>query len=267
MPRIVPVPTTRVSDILASQRLLQQLQTDQRDLFMLQNSISSGRRIALPSEDAPAARRAISIQRLLERKEQVQTNFITNQSYLSATDNSLAGVSSQLADMRGLALSVVGTTTTDTQRQAAVKQIDEALRGLSDVGNQKFRGRYLFTGTQTTVQPFEFDGTFIRYNGNEKDIKAFADVDLITETNVNGNEVFGAISAAVRGTADLNPILTANTRLADLLGGHTTHKDPHVLLGIIIATDPCDICPCVSSDIVPRHALAIVVRYAQVVLG
>ena len=186
---------------------------------MLQNSISSGRRIALPSEDAPAARRAISIQRLLERKEQVQTNFITNQSYLSATDNSLAGVSSQLADMRGLALSVVGTTTTDTQRQAAVKQIDEALRGLSDVGNQKFRGRYLFTGTQTTVQPFEFDGTFIRYNGNEKDIKAFADVDLITETNVNGNEVFGAISAAVRGTADLNPILTANTRLADLLGG------------------------------------------------
>jgi flagellin-like hook-associated protein FlgL len=219
MARIAPVPTTRVSDILANLRLQQQLQADQRDLFRLQSSISSGQRISLPSEDAPAARRAISIQRLLERKEQVQTNFLTNQSYLSATDNALAGVSGQLADMRGLALSVIGTTTTDTQRQAAIKQIDEALQGLTDVGNQKFRGRYLFTGSQTTVQPFEFDGTFLRYSGNEKDIRAFADVDLLTETNVNGNAVFGAISAEVLGTADLNPILTANTRLADLLGG------------------------------------------------
>ncbi|MEX0585418.1 MAG: hypothetical protein WD176_02150, partial [Pirellulales bacterium] len=36
------------------------------------------------------------------------------------------------------------------------------------------------------------------------------------ETNIDGNEDFGALSEEVRGAADLNPIVTANTRLADL---------------------------------------------------
>ena len=52
MARITPIPTTRVSDTLAQQRLLNQLQTDQVDILRLQQQISTGRRIQLLSEDA-----------------------------------------------------------------------------------------------------------------------------------------------------------------------------------------------------------------------
>lgn len=219
MPGITPIPTSRVSDQLVRQRVLSQLRFDQQELFRLQNQISSGFRISLPSDDPPAATRAIGLQSLLERKGQAQINLRTNQSYLNATDSALANVSSVLANARGDALSVVGTTATDLQRQAAAEQVRRTIEQLVDVGNHQFRGRYLFAGGTSTAPPYELVGKYVQYHGDERTLSSFADLDLLFETNVHGNEVFGGVSEPVRGAADLTPIVTAETRLADLRGG------------------------------------------------
>jgi flagellin-like hook-associated protein FlgL len=219
MPGIIPIPTTRASDFLISQRLLEQLRTDQRDLLRIQNQLATGRRVFAPSDDAPAAQRGIVLQRLLEQKGQVEANRNASQSYLAATETALANVGGVLSDIRGLAVSLADTTTNQTQRDAAVVQIRRAIEQLANVGNQKFRGRYLFGGTRTAELPFNTDGDLVRYSGNEGHLQSFADVDLLVGSNFHGNEVFGALSAEVRGTADLNPILTLDTRLADLRAG------------------------------------------------
>ncbi|NQT41549.1 MAG: flagellar hook-associated protein FlgL, partial [Planctomycetes bacterium] len=209
-----------MSDLLVRERLLRQIQSGQAEMMQVQMQLSTGRRISIPSEDAPAALRAMSLQRLLERKDQIQTNLITNQSYLSATDSALMQVSNSMAEARGMALSVVGTTSSDTQRDAVIQELDQILLQLSDVGNQKFRGRYLFAGTGTTVRPFErTDDSYIQYNGNEGRLSSFSDIDLMFDTNLHGDEVFGALSEPVRGSIDLNPVVTHRTRLADLRGG------------------------------------------------
>ena len=65
MAGIIPIPTTRVGDLFVRQRLVGQVQHDQLALFRLQNQISTGQRLQLPSDDAPAALRAINLQRLL----------------------------------------------------------------------------------------------------------------------------------------------------------------------------------------------------------
>ncbi len=219
MAGISPVPTGRVSDLLLRNRLTEQMRVDQQDLFRIQQQISTGRRLSIPSEDAPAAVRAIGLQRLIERKGQVQVNLKTNQSYLAATDTALNRVSGLLASIRGTAVSVSGTTSTDSQRNAAVLEIQRAIEQLVDVGNQQFRGRYLFAGSNTTERPFVVDNGFVNYNGNESTLSSYADIDLLFETNVNGNEVFGAISDPVLGTTDVQPILTTETRLVDLRSG------------------------------------------------
>ncbi len=216
---IIPVPTTRVSDLLISQRLLSQMQSDQQAIFRLQNQLTTGRRISLPSEDAPAALRAITLQTLIERKQQVSVNLQTNQSYLGATDVALSNVSALLADIRGAAISVVGTTSSNSQREAIALEVDRAIQQLVDVGNQQFRGRYLFAGARTSTQPFAQIGEHIEYLGDEKSLSAYSDIDVLFETNMPGNRVFGAISEPVRGTANLNPVLTAETALSDLRGG------------------------------------------------
>ena len=105
---VVPIPTTRVGDYFIRQRLVAQVQSDQLDLFRLQSQVSTGRRILQPSADAPAALRAMNIQRVLQRKAQVGTNLNNSKSVLGAADSSLATVSTQLSDIRsavrGLAL-------------------------------------------------------------------------------------------------------------------------------------------------------------------
>jgi flagellar hook-associated protein 3 FlgL len=230
MPVIAPVPTSRVSDLLVRQRMLSQLAIDQNDLFRIQTQISTGLRIVLPSQDAPAATRAIGLQDLIERKLQTQSNLTTSQSYLAATDSALASVSGVLNDIRGQVLSAVGDTASDAQRQAVVSAIEHAIDQLVGVGNHQFRGRYLFGGTRTTP-PFTRDTQFVRYNGDERNLSSYGDLDLLFETNVHGNEVFGAISQPVRGTADLTPIVTPQTRIADLHGG------AGVNLGLIAISD------------------------------
>jgi flagellar hook-associated protein 3 FlgL len=219
MASITPVPTTRVSDTLVRQRLLTQLQSDQLALFRLQNSISTGRRIATPSEDAPAAQRAISLQSLLERKKQVKTNLETNQSFLAASDSALSAVSGVLAEIRGEAVSVADSVSPPAAKQAVAQQVDRAIQQLVDTSNQRFRDRYLFAGTQSSERPFEQVGNFVRYNGNEERFQSYSDIDLLFDTNVQGNELFGALSSEVQGAANLTPNLTASTRLTELHGG------------------------------------------------
>ncbi|HUT11147.1 MAG TPA: flagellin [Thermoguttaceae bacterium] len=221
MANIVGIPTTRVSDLFMRQRLTNQIQMDQLDAFRVQMQLSTGRRIQVPSEDSNAAMRIIDLQRLLERKGQVRSNLSTNQSYLLATDSALSSVSGSLAEIRAVAMGVVGEIATDAQRTAASQQVQQMIRQLQDIANQKFRGRYLFAGTSTTVMPFgETDkGGYVQYFGNEGKVSSYSDIDLLFETNLHGGEVFGAISEKVLGAKDLDPILTYNTRLADLRSG------------------------------------------------
>ncbi|MEQ8790170.1 MAG: hypothetical protein RIC55_27995 [Pirellulaceae bacterium] len=218
MAGLYPVPTGRTSDLLFQQRLLAQLQHDQSALLRLQDQVSTGRRFSLPSEDAPASIRGIALQRLLEQKAQVKVNLTTSQSYLSATDNSVSDVAHLISQIRGLAVSLADSTSSATERAAGSQEIERVVSQLLDVGNQKFRGRYLFAGSSTD-QPFLVKDGYIKFTGNETSLQSFADIDLLFDTNLSGNEVFGALSTEVKGAADLNPILTENTRLSDLRGG------------------------------------------------
>ena len=67
MTNAVGIPSTRISDMFAHQRVLQQVQFDQAELFRLQNQLSTGRQFELPSDDAVASLRVMRLQALLER--------------------------------------------------------------------------------------------------------------------------------------------------------------------------------------------------------
>ena len=220
MTSIIGIPTTRVSNSFIQQRLLSQVQYDQTELFRLQTQLSTGRRFEMPSEDPVSSMRIIDIQRLIERKKQVYSNVATNQSYLNATDVALSDISGLLADVRGTAIAAVGTTATDIERQAAAQQVGQMIQQLVDTGNQKFRGRYLFAGSVTQVQPFRMTGFgAVEYLGNQGDIKSYADLNNLFKTNLTGDEAFGAVSAVVEGQTDLQPVVRYGSRLDDMCGG------------------------------------------------
>jgi flagellin-like hook-associated protein FlgL len=224
MPSIYPISTTRTSNQLVYLRLLSQLQSDQTSILGLQQQISTGRRIGLPSEDAPAAQRAISLQRLLEQKAQARTNLSTSQSYLSATDTAVGGVSNTLNNIRSVVLGVTDSVSSDQERRAALEEVGRAIEQLADVGNQVFRGRYLFAGSRTTQPPFQLAGNLVSYLGNETTLQSYSDIDLLFDTNLPGSDIFGGFSSEVQGTVDFDPIITRDTLLSDLYGGKGVTK-------------------------------------------
>lgn len=219
MAAILPIPTVRVSDLLASQRITRQIQSDQLELLRAQTQISTGRRIISPSDDAPAALRALNLQRILERKTQAQTSLRDSVDFLSAAWEATGSVSSVLNDIKAAALGVDDTVSTEEQRQAVADQIDRALEQLVNIGNSQFRERYLFAGSRSQQLPYDYEGDFVVYNGNEDHLRSFVDIGFLFETNVPGGEVFGGISQQVRGTVDLNPQLTPDTQLRHLNEG------------------------------------------------
>lgn len=224
MAAIYPVTTNRSTELLSQTRLVIQMAGDQLDILRLQTQISTGRRIAMPSDDSPAASRAMSLQRLLELKAQAKVNLNTSQSYLDATDVAISGVSSLLIQLRSTAMSVADTITSDSARLAAMEEIQRGISQLLDVGNQNFRGRYLFGGARTTVPPYSVVGDYIAYNGNSNELRSYADVDLLFATNLPGSSVLGGYSAEVEGRVDLNPITTRDTLLSDLRQGRGIAK-------------------------------------------
>jgi flagellar hook-associated protein 3 FlgL len=214
-----PVPSTRTTNLLMQSRLIQQLNNDQVALQRLQNQISTGKRISLPSEDASAAQRSQTIQRLLELKAQAKTNTQAAQSYLDATDTALSNVAKLVTEARSAGLAASSDTATDTVRQGAVAQIDQIIGQLLNSANQDFRGRFLFAGSRSSAAPFEQTADGIVYHGNEGTLDSFVDLHLAYATNAPGSDVFGAFSSQVEGAADLNPALTVDTPISALNGG------------------------------------------------
>lgn len=222
MSRIPPVPDTRITGLLARQRLTQQYQIDQLDLFRLQEQISTGRRLSLPSEDAPAALRAIGFQQLLSRKEQYASNIRNGLLFLGNVDQTLAGdkgVAAVLSQIKADTLGVIGTVASDEDRQAAISAINGALDSLVALGNRQFNGRYIFGGAQSHALPYSFQNGTVLYHGDDRKLKNYSDIGVLFSSNVPGQEVFGGISAAVEGTVDLNPQVNKNTLLSSLRGG------------------------------------------------
>ena len=220
MSSIIGIPTTRVSDQFVRQRMLAQVQADQAAMYRVLTQLSTGHSFSTPSENPTAAMRVVSLQSLLERKQQVLSNLNTNQSYLSAADSSLSTISSMLADVRATTLGVLGTASTDTQRKSAAQEVGQLLRQLVDTGNQQFRGRYLFAGSSSSLSPFVYTpGGQVNYLGNDGRLVSYGDIDLLFETSVSGADVFGAISEPVRGTAQLRPALSHDTSVRDLRNG------------------------------------------------
>ncbi|MHC4407135.1 MAG: flagellin N-terminal helical domain-containing protein, partial [Planctomycetota bacterium] len=220
MPNIIGIPTTRLSNMLVHERVLEQVQYNQMEYFRLEQQLSTGRAFEVPGEKPVTALRVMSLQGLLERKEQIRTNLATNQSFLTATDVAFSRVSNLVAETRATALGVVDDIASEHERKAALLEITEAVRHLVSTGNRQFRDRFLFAGSATAVAPFEQGpGSAVLYLGNEEQLQSYSDLDSLFATNVLGSEAFGAISEPVRGSVDLNPVLTFDTRLADLRGG------------------------------------------------
>jgi len=211
----------RSSQPLTLERGLWNTQGQSNLLAKLEQQIMTQERYQYGSDEPSSASAALSIMMIQQRKTQSVVNLTTTLSYLTASDANMAQLGTKITEAKGNGLDALNTTTSQTQRLALASEIRQSLQSIFDSANAKFRDRYLFTGSVTTQKPFAWgtNSYTIRYTGNETNLYSWSDLEILSQTNANGVEVFGAISDPVRGTEDLNPTLQSNTLLSDLNGG------------------------------------------------
>ncbi len=219
---ITPINIARVSSSLQTLSLLSSLRNNTLDMFLEQNRLSSGRKLNAPSEDPVGAAKAVQLSQILERQEQILANIRHADGVLTATDVGIQDVNDLLIDAHAIALEMVNSHADQDQRESQAELIRAMIDQMVTIGNRQYKGIYLFGGQQTQSPPFTQIFGGVEYVGDTNSLTTSVDETLDPKINLDGAELFGSLTGIHEGYVDLDPILTADTRLADLHGAAGT---------------------------------------------
>ena len=218
---ISPINISRVSHNLRTDFVVDSMRRTQRDLFLSQARIASGRRFITASEDPIAAARALDLNEALARQNQFMANLQHGDNFLAAADSAITEISDLITDASVIASQTVGSLTTAAERQAEAEVVAAICRQLQAVGNRQFMGRYIFAGRNTTDRPFVDALGAVGYVGDTGSLLTRVSEGLWESINLSGDQLFGALSSPINTDVTLTPLLTASTRLDDITGaGH-----------------------------------------------
>lgn len=228
-------PLTRVTTMMQSSLLTNSLDASLLKMLELQNQISSGNRISNPSDDPVGTDTVLQLDAALRKTEQYTSNANTGSQRLSLAESAMTSISDSLTTAKNLMLQQVGSTATAETRQNAATEIDGLLTSAINSANTKFGNMYLFGGSETQSAPFSLVGDSVVYSGDDNELMVNVSEGITVPISMSGAKAFGALSNGIAGTADLDPIVTADTKLSALNGGEGASA------GTIKITDGVDV--------------------------
>ncbi len=226
-----PSSIARVPNMLLSSMTLGNINRTQLSLLDVQNQLSTGKEIMRPSDDPVRYAGIQAIARRAAQGVQIQRNLSNADAALGQLDSALGEVSDVALQAKQIALAQINSTSSATERSGQATVVNQLIAGLLKTANRQGVSGYVFGGSTPGTAPMvEMNGGF-RYVGQGNGLLAdlgFADSVPIT---LGASSAVGATSARMRGTTDLNPDLTASTRLKDLNGAR----------GLGVSTGPVNI--------------------------
>ena len=214
--------TSRVSTQMSSYQMLNNLQRTNVELLRVQQAISSGKQVNLPSDAPQTVSILTQLTHELERMEQQSINLTRAEATTNVTDQALSDISDLILEAENIAQSQIGPLSDATTREAQSEVIAAMIEALREMSTRQHNGVYLFSGQSTDVKPFEDALNGIRYVGATENMTADLGERVPIEINTNGQEALGALSTRVEGSVDLNPNATADTRIAQVEGARQT---------------------------------------------
>lgn len=213
-----PSNIARVPNMLLSNLTLGNINRTQLSLLDVQNQLSTGKEITRPSDDPVRYAGIQAIARRTEQGVQIQRNLSNANAAIGQLDSALSEVSDVALQAKQIALAQINATSSATERAGQATVVNQLIAGLLKTANRQGVSGYVFGGgTPGTAPLVEMNGGF-RYVGQGNGLLAdlgFADSVPIT---LGASSAFGATSARVKSSVDLNPNLTGSTRLKDLNG-------------------------------------------------
>ena len=189
----------RITNNMLSRIFLLDLERNATRLIQTQERLSTGRRINRPSDDPIGTSKALHLRLLEKQNEQYQKNIDDASSWLNYNDSILGDLQTAISRAKGIAVQGSDSTLNGDDRKALAKEINEILEHILTLANSKFKGKYIFGGTQTTTAPYTVtrDGTTGEITavvpnpaGLEGEMKREIGSGVQISINISGDEVF-----------------------------------------------------------------------------
>lgn len=221
----------RITDHMMASTVLTNLMRNEQRLAELERQLTSGKRLAKPSDDPAAIGRALGYRSSLAAGEQYLQNIDAGLSWLEATDSALGSMGDLLQRANELAVQGANETLAQDQLDAIANEIDQILQQMVTLGNANLRGQRLFAGLKTDADAFTLNAgppTTVTYNGDSGQMLREIDTNATVAVNVPGNSFLPQIFATLIDlrdhlrTGDTSAIRTSdldalNDRLDELL--------------------------------------------------
>ncbi len=207
----------RVTTKMAVGTLVNNLDRSYERIARFQTELSSGTRLNNISDDPAAVERSLALRGELRQIEQFQKNNDDGKGWLEISEATLNELQTLFTETRGLAVQGASSTYNDSQRDALSDQVNQFLEHVISLSESRYRGRYIFSGTQTDAPPFNAqrdsngDIQSVVENGdiNGNIDRAIAEGTTI-QINVSGGGVFDGPKGAFNTLIKLRDSLRAN---------------------------------------------------------
>lgn len=142
------------------------INTAAQQLQDAQWQVSTGRRLHFPSDDPVSAQTAVTAQGDIAGLDSYTSTGSTANSRLTALDSTLGDIVTKLTQALSTATGAHGNTPDQVSRDAASQSLIGVREAIATDINSKFDGSYLFSGTNSSTQPYVQVAGAWTYQGN-----------------------------------------------------------------------------------------------------
>ena len=204
----------RITDRLLVDKVLGNIQRNESRLSSIQDQVSTGRRIGVPSDDPTGSVRSLTLRSNDDETQQSQQNLDLADAWLNATDTALQDVNGIVQRARELAVQGANETLSQQETNALSTEVDQLIGHVAQLANTRNGDRYIFGGFNTKSPSFDLldlngdvttdpaAATSWQYNGDNGDIQRAVAPGVKLGVNVTGDRVFPQVFDVLIGIRD-----------------------------------------------------------------
>lgn len=226
---VIPSNLTRAPNSLMTKIATGGIGRTQLGLLNVANQLSSGKAITSFSDDGVKASAISTLKDSIARRDQQSRNLQHADAALNSLDQALADSTDLVNEARTIASQQVNFGSSPEERQGQAVVVNSLISGLFQIANRQSVSGYIFGGNTPGTAPIESLFGGYRYMGQGAGLLTDIDLGQSVPITLGEPNPIGETSARVRGDRDLDPGLTADTRLSDLNGARGVGVRPGVV--------------------------------------
>ena len=171
---------------------MRDINKNRSEMGRLQSDLSSGRTVRIPSQDPVAFQRSRIIEENLRKEEQYQSNIDSGLRQSRLAQESLQETADRLIDIKTIVVQGASGSLNEKNRENLADEIAGIRDSLVNTLNLSYGDRYLFAGTASADQPFEYDIAApggVANNGNDSSPQVLVGDGVKMDLGITGTEL------------------------------------------------------------------------------